>query len=131
VHNCTVPNPPDGDLARREPWAVLTGGQRDDVRLREQVRRQVPWRSAPTSAAVTSRSTALNGKNRTNCGSGVLPCAIFDLDESGGAITSPDLAVYRGLTAGTGTGARFVRFSARPERCARRRDVDESEMSRF
>jgi thrombospondin type 3 repeat protein len=81
------------------PWATLTGGQRDDDHDGFGNKCDAKFTTGPlvNSADLTQFRTA-NGKNRTGdtCGtSGTRPCAIFDLDESGLLINSSDLSQFR------------------------------------
>lgn len=106
--NCiAVANPrvPAGWLSSN-PWAVLTGGQRDDDF--DGYGNKCDAKFPGTMGTVVGGSDlgefrASNGKNRThaNCGSsGVLACAIFDLDENttvGDAIGGLDLGGFRAL----------------------------------
>jgi len=103
--NCVnVPNPrvAEGFLAAN-PWATLTGGQRDDDH--DGYGNLCDADFTATGALVGSSDLAqyrtASGKSRTgdNCGTaGNQPCARYDLDETGALIGSGDLAVYRGLS---------------------------------
>ncbi|HTO68627.1 MAG TPA: FG-GAP-like repeat-containing protein [Myxococcota bacterium] len=105
--NCVnVPNPPlpPGFLASN-PWATLTGGQRDDDhdgfgnKCDAKFTPLVIGGGKAVGAPDLAQLRASIGKNRANhnCGtSGTMPCAIFDLDEgTAAAIGAPDLAQFR------------------------------------
>jgi len=86
------------------PWATLTGGQRDDDH--DGFGNKCDAKFPGTAGAAVgnpdlAQFRASFGKSRTGdtCGtSGTLPCAIFDLDEGpAAAIGNPDLAVFRTL----------------------------------
>ena len=105
--NCmTIPNPragPDAALfLANNPWAVLTGGQRDDdVDGYGNACDAVPGSAGTVVGAddLAQLRTAI-GKSRatTSCGAAAnLPCSVFDLDESGTLIGAPDLARFRFL----------------------------------
>ncbi|HTO68849.1 MAG TPA: FG-GAP-like repeat-containing protein [Myxococcota bacterium] len=86
------------------PWATLTGGQRDDDHdgYGNKCDAKFPGTlGTAVGAPDLAQFRASNGKSRTgdNCGtSGTLPCAIFDLDEgTAAAIGAPDLAQFRSL----------------------------------
>jgi len=85
------------------PWATLTGGQRDDDHdgYGNKCDAKFPGTAgAIVGAADLGQFRASNGKPRTGdtCGtSGTEPCAIFDLDETGAVINSGDLGVFRSL----------------------------------
>ena len=85
------------------PWATLTGGQRDDDH--DGYGNKCDADFTPTGALVSSgdlaQFRASSGKSRTGdtCGTlGTRPCAIFDLDETAALIGSGDLAQYRTLS---------------------------------
>jgi hypothetical protein len=102
------------------PWATLTGGQRDDDHDGYGNRCDAKFPGV-TGTIVNSSDLAQfrasNGKNRTvdTCGTiGARPCAIYDLDEAGLVLGSGDLADFRSLNgkvvgpkcaACTGTGS--------------------------
>ncbi len=101
--NCrNVANPRvAADFLTTNPWATLTGGQRDDDHDGYGNKCDAKFPGV-TGALVGSGDLAQfrpsNGRNRTldTCGTtGTRPCAIFDLDESSLLIGSPDLSQYR------------------------------------
>ena len=100
--NMSNPHVPDNFLVLN-PWATLTGGQRDDDHDGYGNRCDAKF-PGTTGAVVTSADlgqlrTAI-GKSRAvdTCGTvGTHPCAIFDLDETGAVINSGDLGVFRAL----------------------------------
>jgi len=86
------------------PWATLTGGQRDDDH--DGYGNKCDAKFPGTAGAAVgnpdlAQFRASFGKSRTGdtCGtSGTMPCAIFDLDQgAAAAIGNPDLAVFRTL----------------------------------
>jgi hypothetical protein len=91
------------------PWATLTGGQRDDDH--DGFGNKCDADFTPAAGALVgsgdlAQFRASSGKNRTGdtCGtSGSLPCAIFDLDEASTLIGSGDLAQFR-LLSGKAAG---------------------------
>ena len=107
--NCVnVPNPrvtPDATtFLGSNPWATLTGGQRDDDHdgYGNKCDAKFPGvTTAVVGAADLAQFRASNGKSRLNdnCGTtGTRPCAIFDLDEGTAAVIGAgDLAVFRTL----------------------------------
>jgi len=85
------------------PWATLTGGQRDDDHdgygNRCDAKFPGTTGTAVGAADLGQFRTAI-GKSRTvdSCGTaGTHPCAIYDLDESGAVINASDLGVFRSL----------------------------------
>ena len=106
--NCVnVSNPRVGPTTSvflaNNPWATLTGDQRDDDHDGYGNRCDAKF-PGTTGAVVGSgdlgQFRASNGKSRTGdtCGtSGTEPCAIFDLDETGTVINAGDLGVFRAL----------------------------------
>ncbi|MFI5315854.1 MAG: thrombospondin type 3 repeat-containing protein, partial [Myxococcota bacterium] len=85
------------------PWATLTGGQRDDDHDGYGNKCDAKFAGTGSVGATDlAQFRASNNKNRTLdvCGtSGVRPCAIFDLDETGTLIGGGDLAAFRRLNA--------------------------------
>jgi len=87
------------------PWATLTGGQRDDDHdgYGNKCDADFPGTGGVTvNTADLTEFRASNAKNRTEdtCGTvGTHPCAIWDLDESGLTISTGDLAQFRLLNA--------------------------------
>jgi N,N-dimethylformamidase beta subunit-like, C-terminal/Carbohydrate binding module (family 6)/F5/8 type C domain len=83
------------------PWATLTGGQRDDDHDGYGNKCDAKFVGAGlVGGPDLGQFRASNNKLRSLdvCGtSGVRPCAIFDLDESGGIIGGTDLALFRSL----------------------------------
>jgi hypothetical protein len=85
------------------PWAVLTGGQRDDDQdgYGNKCDAKFPGSDGLLVGPVDlAQFRASNGRNRSamSCGtSGALPCAIFDLDESALLIGPADLTRFRTL----------------------------------
>ena len=84
------------------PWATLTGGQRDDDHdgYGNKCDAKFPGTlGTAVGAPDLAQFRASNGKSRTvdTCGTtGTRPCAIFDLDEgTAAAIGAPDLAQFR------------------------------------
>jgi hypothetical protein len=85
------------------PWATLTGGQRDDDH--DGYGNKCDAKFPDTTGTLVGASDlgqfrASNGKSRTGdtCGTaGTHPCAIYDLDETGTVINSGDLGVFRSL----------------------------------
>jgi hypothetical protein len=107
--NCVnVPNPrvtPDAaTFLAANPWATLTGGQRDDDHDGYGNKCDAKFPGTPGTAVGTSDLTEFRAsfnKSRAldSCGTvGTHPCAIFDLDEgAGAAIGTPDLTQFRAL----------------------------------
>ena len=87
------------------PWATLTGGQRDDDHdgYGNKCDAKFPGIGGVTvNTADLTEFRASNAKNRTGdtCGTaGTHPCAIWDLDETGLTINTGDLAQFRLLNA--------------------------------
>ena len=88
------------------PWAVVTGGQRDDDLDGFGNKCDAKFIGNPTQSVGgtdLAEFRASNSKSRedSNCGtSGALSCAIFDLDEgAGNAIGGQDLGRFRALNA--------------------------------
>jgi hypothetical protein len=85
------------------PWATLTGGQRDDDHDGYGNRCDAKFPGVAGTIVNSSdlaQFRASNGKNRTLdvCGTlGTRPCAIFDLDEAGLVLGSGDLSRFRVL----------------------------------
>jgi hypothetical protein len=83
------------------PWATLTGGQRDDDHDGYGNTCDAKFvGGAVVGASDLVQFRASEGKNRANdnCGtSGTMPCAIFDLDETGAVINAGDLVRFRAL----------------------------------
>jgi len=85
------------------PWATLTGGQRDDDHdgYGNKCDAKFPGTvGAVVGAQDLGQLRASLGKLRSadTCGTtGARPCAIFDLDETGAVINSGDLGVFRAL----------------------------------
>jgi hypothetical protein len=110
--NCVnVPNPRvtpnEASFLATNPWATLTGGQRDDDH--DGYGNKCDARFPPATGGLVgptdlAQYRTANGKSRTgdNCGTtGTRPCAIFDLDEAGGLIGPTDLAQFRTLNGKT------------------------------
>jgi thrombospondin type 3 repeat protein len=106
--NCVnVANPrvtPDAaSYVAANPWATLTGGQRDDDHdgYGNKCDAKFPGVAGTVvGASDLAQFRASNGKSRAGdtCGtSGTKPCAIFDLDETATVIGAGDLAVFRTL----------------------------------
>ncbi|MFI5316756.1 MAG: FG-GAP-like repeat-containing protein [Myxococcota bacterium] len=104
--NCVnVPNPrvtPDvATYLAANPWATLTGGQRDDDH--DGYGNMCDAKFVGTGlvgGADLAEFRASNNKSRTGdtCGTtGTRPCAIFDLDETGTLIGGTDLTAFRAL----------------------------------
>ena len=104
--NCVnVANPrvdiPGINFLGSNPWATLTGGQRDDDH--DGYGNKCDAKFPDTSGTVVSSSDlgqfrASNGKSREGdtCGTaGTHPCAIYDLNEIGTVINAGDLGVFR------------------------------------
>ena len=91
------------DFLSANPWATLTGGQRDDDHDGYGNRCDAKFPGVSGSLVNASdlvQFRASNGRSRTGdtCGTnGTRACAIFDLDESGGLIGAGDLARFRQL----------------------------------
>jgi hypothetical protein len=89
------------------PWATLTGGQRDDDHDGYGNRCDAKFPGVTGSivhAGDLVQFRASSGKNRTSdtCGSsGTQPCAIFDLDETTTLIGAGDTTVFRQLNGKT------------------------------
>jgi len=89
------------DFLTLNPWATLTGGQRDDDHdgFGNKCDAKFPGVGGTlVSPADFTQFRASNGKNRANdnCGTtGTRPCAIFDLDETGTLIAPGDLTRFR------------------------------------
>ena len=103
--NCTaIANPRvDASFLGENPWATLTGGQRDDDRDGYGNRCDADF--TPTGSFVGSADRvqlrASLGKSRTvdTCGTtGTEPCARYDLDEAADLIGSGDVMQFRLLT---------------------------------
>ena len=83
------------------PWATLSGGQRDDDHdgFGNRCDGKFPGVTGTlVNSSDLAQFRASNGKNRTldNCGTiGTRPCAIFDLDQTGLILGSGDLSVFR------------------------------------
>jgi hypothetical protein len=118
--NCvTIANPRvAAGFLTTNPWATLTGGQRDDDHDGFGNRCDAKFTAGPLVGSTDlTQFRASNGKNRTGdtCGTlGTRPCAIFDLDENSLLLGSPDLTQFRLLNgkapgprcaACTGTGS--------------------------
>ena len=85
------------------PWATLTGGQRDDDHDGYGNRCDADFTPSGTlvGSGDLAQFRASNGKSRLTdtCGTvGTEPCARYDLDESATLIGSGDLATFRSLT---------------------------------
>jgi hypothetical protein len=90
------------DYLNANPWATLTGGQRDDDHDGYGNRCDAKFTSTGVIVGATDlvEFRASNGHNREvdDCGStGTMPCAIFDLNEAATLIGAPDLAIFRAL----------------------------------
>jgi hypothetical protein len=91
------------DFLVGNPWAVLSGRQRDDDHDGYGNRCDAKFPGVAGTIVNSSdlaQFRASNGKNRTGdtCGTtGTRPCAIYDLDESGLVLGSGDLSVFRAL----------------------------------
>lgn len=103
--NCTtVPNPRVAEgFLDANPWATLTGGQRDDDH--DGYGNSCDADFTPTGKLVSSndlaqfRSSLGQSRSADVCArSGDRPCAIFDLHEEGGVIDSDDLKRFRELS---------------------------------
>jgi hypothetical protein len=135
VDNCVIVKNPSAspDVATflaANPWATLTGGQRDDdadgVGNKCDADFDAPLVCGVCAGYVSlvlandlAEMMASMGKNRTTdtCGvSGTRPCAIFDLDESGGSIGQPDLLRFNVLYNDTGSPP--MNTSSGPQGCA-------------
>jgi hypothetical protein len=89
------------------PWATLTGGQRDDDH--DGYGNKCDAKFPPATGGLVGPSDLVqyrtaSGKSRTGdtCGTtGTRPCAIFDLDETNGLIGPADLAQFRLLNGKT------------------------------
>jgi hypothetical protein len=83
------------------PWATLTGGQRDDDHDGYGNKCDAKFTGTGlVGAGDLAQFRVSSNKSRTvdTCGiSGVRPCAIFDLSESDALIGAPDVAVLRAL----------------------------------
>ena len=104
--NCAAfPNPRVADdFLRANPWATLTGGQRDDDRdgFGNLCDADFTSNGALVATMDLFHLRASIGKSRAAdaCGiDGVRPCAIFDLDQAGDSIDGDDLARFRELNA--------------------------------
>jgi hypothetical protein len=92
------------DYLTTNPWATLTGRQRDDDHDGYGNRCDAKFpgvAGAVVGAGDLTQFRASNGKNRTLdvCGTtGTRPCAIFDLDEAATVIGTGDLSTYRALS---------------------------------
>ena len=90
------------------PWATLTGGQRDDDHDGYGNKCDAKFVGLPSQNVAgldmgQFRTSQTKDRRFDNCGtSGTRPCAIFDLDEAatGNAIGGTDLARFRALTGG-------------------------------
>jgi hypothetical protein len=102
VANARV-TPDSATFLASNPWATLTGGQRDDDHdgYGNKCDAKFPGTSGTlVGAGDLAQFRASNGKSRLNdnCGTaGTHPCAIFDLDETNTVIGAGDLAVFRSL----------------------------------
>jgi hypothetical protein len=104
--NCVnVANPRvAGDYLTTNPWATLTGGQRDDDHdgYGNRCDAKFPGTAgALVNAADITEYRASNNHNRSldNCGTlQTRPCAIFDLDEQNALTGAGDIVVLRSLT---------------------------------
>jgi len=89
------------DFLTANPWATLTGGQRDDDHDGYGNKCDAKFvGTGLVGGGDLTQFRASSNKARTGdtCGtSGLRPCAIFDLDESGTLIGGSDLAVFRSL----------------------------------
>jgi hypothetical protein len=85
------------------PWATLTGGQRDDDHdgFGNRCDADFTATGALIGTPDLTQFRAANGKSRANlsaCGSpGGQRCARYDMDESGTLIGSGDLTIFRSL----------------------------------
>ena len=103
--NCTeFPNPRvSRDYLRSNPWATLTGGQRDDDHdgYGNVCDASFPPRSGDLVGSldqIAFRASNAHVRSADNCGSSQTePCAAFDLDEQGVFISAADLARFREL----------------------------------
>jgi hypothetical protein len=109
--NCVnVPNPrvtPDANTyLSANPWATLTGGQRDDDHDGYGNKCDAKFETAGCTTGSVVGACDLGqfrpsqGQNRAadTCGtSGTVPCAIFDLDEMNPIINAGDLGAFHGL----------------------------------
>ena len=101
--NCVnVANPRvAADFLTTNPWATLTGGQRDDDHdgYGNKCDAKFPGVAGNSvSGADLNQFRASNGKPRDGdtCGTnGTRPCAIFDLDETANSISGNDLTRFR------------------------------------
>ena len=108
--NCTlVANPGEAeDFLASNPWATLTGGQRDDDH--DGFGNVCDADFTETGAIVGSGDLALfrtasgQGRDQDVCGTTAAePCARYDLDQLGALINSADLAILRS-SSGTAAG---------------------------
>ena len=103
--NCmNVANPRvAADFLTQNPWATLTGGQRDDDHdgYGNKCDAKFPGVAGNSvSGADLTQFRASNGQPRDGdtCGTnGSRPCAIFDLDETANSISGNDLSRFRSL----------------------------------
>ncbi|MGH9362551.1 MAG: DUF7619 domain-containing protein, partial [Thermoanaerobaculia bacterium] len=103
--NCTAfPNPRvSPDFLAANPWATLTGGQRDDDHDGYGNLCDAKFAAGVVPAVGTPdlghfRASLDRHRATDACaGSGTAPCAIFDLDEAGPVIDSNDMARFREL----------------------------------
>jgi hypothetical protein len=84
------------------PWATLTGGQRDDDHDGYGNKCDAKFVAGVlVGTSDLAQFRASSGKSRAGdtCGTtGAMPCAIFDLDEGGVLISTSDLSQYRLLS---------------------------------
>jgi hypothetical protein len=91
------------DYLTVNPWATLTGGQRDDDDDGYGNLCDAKFTSGSSMVGMgdLAEFRSSSGKSRAvdECGtSGTLPCAIFDLDEQSPVISLPDLGRFRSLS---------------------------------
>jgi hypothetical protein len=107
--NCvTRPNPrvtPDAaSYLATNPWATLTGGQRDDDHdgFGNKCDAKFPGTlgtNVGTGDIAQLRASSNKPRSGDTCGTaGTVPCAIFDLDELANSIGTGDLSVFRSLS---------------------------------
>jgi len=104
--NCVlVANPRvERSYLTHRPWIALSGGQRDDDRDGYGNTCDAKFPGVGGSLVASSDLTQLRassgkGVYALTCGtSGTVPCAVFDLDESGDVIDSADLTRFRALS---------------------------------
>jgi len=110
--NCvTRSNPRVGtDYLAQNPWATLTGGQRDDDHDGYGNRCDAKFPGTPGQLVGTPDlghflPSLGHSRSADDCGrNGATPCAMFDLDEDAGMIGTPDRARFNELLIGKRPG---------------------------